>query len=91
MVKLIKDALHDVRMTTEMFGGSSGTHLAGLRSAQSCTPVPLKRACATGRHPLTELVTDTYIPNDTKMSAQTGRVQVPACPLTACKCSLRAS
>ena len=31
-----------------------------------------------GKHLLTELVTDTYIPNDTNMTAHSGRVQ--ACP-----------
>ena len=75
-------------MTTELFGGSSSTRVAGLRPAQSCTPAPLKQACVAGRHPLTELVTDTYIPNDTKMTAQAGRVQVRTCLLTACKCTL---
>ena len=57
--------------------GAPRSCLAGLRSAQSCLRVPLTQACVTGRHPLTELVTDTYIPNDTKMTAQAGRVQVP--------------
>ena len=44
----------------------------------------LRLLTVTGRHPLTELVTNTYIPNDTQMTAQAGRVQVLGCTLPAC-------
>lgn len=33
-----------------------------------------------GRHPLTEMVVDSYIPNDTHMSESEGRAQVKATP-----------
>ena len=41
---------------------------------QTC--VPMCACSLPGRHLLTELVTDTYIPNDTDMRSDSGRVQV---------------